>query len=440
MENNDFEFIYNNQKYKIPIETLNEYYSSEDFDSLFFDTSKNPENLDKEVFLEGLKEYGKSKTYYFPHHAKTITIYKNFNKICSYARKNICKNISNHPQLLDSYKINKDFFNYLLQGTEKYNTTLEKVAYSYIKMCRALTYDTEFYARGQLSKLAKEHKDPAHVAQINQTNNVVTCYESNIIFGKILDYFGVCFEINNLDKQKNVYHYSITANIDGNKIYIDPLELLFSDDFFKTKTCQRVKGFKSLDKNSDKQKEIQKMIDSISLDYYEHEQDGFSNNRTYDWLDIYSGMKLLYELCDETPDKLEQICDYSQSIELPPMEKLIYLSASLNNLFEDQIKNAYFAHCIVADKKINSPVVIAAFSTIDAKLIAPSGLIFNKYCVMSTTDKPQFFDVQTLQKKFDDGEYGYIYRQTELDNHSKIVFENRLPYNIDYETPEVEKE
>lgn len=74
-------------------------------------------------------------------------------------------------------------------------TDLEKAVYIYIKMCKVLTYDDEYYALNQKGLASAKHRFVEHVSEINLQNNRVVCYEFNIIYAKLLSELGIKFKL-----------------------------------------------------------------------------------------------------------------------------------------------------------------------------------------------------------------------------------------------------
>lgn len=70
---------------------------------------------------------------------------------------------------------------------------LEKSIYIYIKLCKILTYDDEYYALNQRGPATNKHRDINYIRTINPFNNKVVCFEFNLIYSKFLDMLGLKF-------------------------------------------------------------------------------------------------------------------------------------------------------------------------------------------------------------------------------------------------------
>ena len=96
--------------------------------------------------------------------------------------------------LFDKIKVDKKLKNYFLSGIPKEFTDIEKAIYLYIKMCKALTYDEEYYAVNQKGPFSEKHKNINYIPRITLENNKVVCYEFISIFSKLLNELGINYK------------------------------------------------------------------------------------------------------------------------------------------------------------------------------------------------------------------------------------------------------
>ena len=82
---------------------------------------------------------------------------------------------------------------------------LQKAIYIYIKMCKLLTYDENYYASGQEGIPLLKHQDIHNISKISLTNNKVVCYEFTVLFAYFLNKIGIN------------YQYFFSATNDKNK-------------------------------------------------------------------------------------------------------------------------------------------------------------------------------------------------------------------------------
>ena len=90
--------------------------------------------------------------------------------------------------LYKEIELDKDFHDYIMNGMPDGATDIEKAVFVYLKMCRTLSYDEEFYARNQPADM---HSSIDLVQHINLDNKDVVCYEFNLMYAKFLDELGI---------------------------------------------------------------------------------------------------------------------------------------------------------------------------------------------------------------------------------------------------------
>lgn len=95
---------------------------------------------------------------------------------------------------IDKVIVNEQLKDFILSDMDPNLTTLEKALYIYIKLCKTLTYDDQFYVYNQRGEVAKKHEDLNNVINITPSNNLVVCYDFNIIYGKFLQDLGLNFK------------------------------------------------------------------------------------------------------------------------------------------------------------------------------------------------------------------------------------------------------
>ena len=88
-------------------------------------------------------------------------------------------------------KIHPELKNVILGNMDSNLSDLEKAIYVYIKLCKTLSYDDEFYAVNQQGIVALRHENPEMTANITPTNNKAVCYEFNSLYAKFLDDFKI---------------------------------------------------------------------------------------------------------------------------------------------------------------------------------------------------------------------------------------------------------
>ena len=97
-----------------------------------------------------------------------------------------------HPALEDA--VFKDMPDFNKTGDKKFADML----YVYFKLCSILDYDSRFWvSNGVFGPYSKEHNKISKLSKITPENNLVVCYEFNVIFQKMLKKIGVESKIDN---------------------------------------------------------------------------------------------------------------------------------------------------------------------------------------------------------------------------------------------------
>ena len=149
-------------------------------------------------------------------------------------------------------KIDSDLENTIMDGFPYDASELEMAIYIYIKMCKVLTYDEEYYAVNQMGVATEKHRNTSHIASITPVNNQVVCFEFNIIYAKFLNMLGINFASN--------YKYSVGeaygdghANLDFRcgkfLVNADSVTSILQGDIANAKINQPLVGINCLNKN-----------------------------------------------------------------------------------------------------------------------------------------------------------------------------------------------
>ena len=145
-------------------------------------------------------------------------------------------------------------------------TDLEKAIYIYIKMCKLLTYDDEYYAVNQRGLAAEKHKDTDYISLINLTNNKVVCFEFNIIYSKLLSKLGINFVSNYRNVIGEAYgdsHANLEFRSGKFLVFADSVISIIKGDLTKAKLNQELEGIKCLNINKNTQQEFNNILTKV---------------------------------------------------------------------------------------------------------------------------------------------------------------------------------
>ena len=174
-------------------------------------------------------------------------------------------NLITNPQTIDTEAINQIRRTYdptlqltkihpelkaaVLDGMNDNLSDLEKAIYVYIKLCKILTYDDEFYAVNQKGIVALRHENPELTAKITPTNNKAVCYEFNSLYAKFLDEFKIKLMTNS--SLNGIYKGHTNLNFRTGKFLVlaDSVKSILKCDLVNAKLNKPLTGIVCLNEN-----------------------------------------------------------------------------------------------------------------------------------------------------------------------------------------------
>ncbi len=154
--------------------------------------------------------------------------------------------------LYKNVEINSELRNRILDGMPTDASELEKAIYIYIKMCKILKYDDEYYAEGQRGEVKRKHSSLEHVKDISVDNNKVVCYEFNMIYSKLLSEIPINFQTNYkglVDEQYGDGHANLTFRVGNVIVNADSVTSILRGDLYRAKRDERLEGLKCENRN-----------------------------------------------------------------------------------------------------------------------------------------------------------------------------------------------
>lgn len=314
-------------------------------------------------------------------------------------------------------KIDSDLENAIMDGFPYDASELEMAIYVYIKMCKVLTYDEEYYAVNQMGVATEKHRSTSHIASITPINNEVVCFEFNIIYAKFLNMLGINFASN--------YKYSVGeaygdghANLDFRcgkfLVNADSVTSILQGDIANAKINHPLVGINCLNKNSKTMAEFvdayQKMYMLVASQEKNKCGDDILKNESLD------------ELLDEYAHKTNNIKEVSLD------ERLSILIDKVNKkgmVGVDSLSYALHLRKILfneEERKNNVKIIIIRNNEpFDKDKVAmPSVIVaLNKYGFKNTPNETVYFyynpnkeliavTSEELQSRFNSGTFEYI--------------------------------
>lgn len=192
-----------------------------------------------------------------------IDHYNDINSLQKIDLQAINKHLETTDTLYQNVQIDNDLENKIFCGLPKDSTLLEKAIYIYIKMCKLLTYDDEYYAVNQKGYATLKHKDTNHVSAVTPENNKVVCYEFNLIYTKLLDKLGIHFSSNYksmLNEEYGSVHVNLDFRVGKFLVMADSVTSILLGDIMQAKLNQPLSGIKCINRNLQTQQEFKESL------------------------------------------------------------------------------------------------------------------------------------------------------------------------------------
>ena len=324
-------------KYFDPHQFLDVLYMSDfDYKRFITDLDQTIGTATKTEFLYALQEFAK-KEHIFERFAFPDNIISRFAAISTGETadfESINKLTSTDDHFQGFFDVSPKLEREILKDMPKDYDSLSKAIYIYIKMCKTLTYDQEFYAVNQRGPVARRHEQLSHIETITPTKNDVVCYEFNSIYSHFLTKLGLNYTIDS----KSAYvdgeqtyggaHAFLTFRCGKFIIKADSVESILNGDLAALKTSPFVTGLRSLNKNPSTQQEFSDILHKVLGDIREQEaaasKTGRPESEEYQQaLNMYFGMSN-YSL-PSVDRRVQTIREQMDRCDLDPIDAYSYL-------------------------------------------------------------------------------------------------------------------
>lgn len=232
-------------------------------------------NLEKEPFINGIpKEHFSYVVFTFLLENKILSDYIIPKKISDryndlyQLRKIDIESINQMTSIMDNnienVILNEALKQEVLKEMPDNINDLEKAIYIYIKLCKILIYDDEFYVFNQGGDIAEKHQDINNILNITPKNNRVVCYEINEIYAKFLEELGINFMSYPISQWNyGEGHAYLEFRYGKFLIEADSLKFILNSDLFNAKLNQPLMGLICKNKNETTQEEFKKIVSKI---------------------------------------------------------------------------------------------------------------------------------------------------------------------------------
>lgn len=266
-KNINYDINLDNENFSIPVLEIINFmkFSDEKFDNIC--TSKDIKainNIPKEKFIYACYNFVRENISKCIFPKDIISRYDEIKKFQKIDIQAVNKILVTKDRNLENIRINEELRNAIITDMPSDISDLEKACYIYIKMCKILTYATDFYALNQRGNIAKKHEDINNVSLITPENNKVVCYEFNSIFGKFLEEIGINFVTTEAKREGfGGGHTYLEFRCGKYLVSADSVTSIFNGDLTAAKLNQPIKGLKCLNRNCATNLEFREILDNV---------------------------------------------------------------------------------------------------------------------------------------------------------------------------------
>lgn len=313
--------------------------------------------------------------------------------------------------------INNELENTIISGMPKDASELEKAIYIYIKMCKLLSYDEEYYAVDQRGTATEKHKDINHISSITLKNNKVVCFEFNLIYSKLLNDLGLHFESDYKGMEGESYgfgHANLKFRSGKFLIKADSVTSILDGDIMRSKLNQPLVGITCLNKNEQTQQEfnnsLAKMYQLVAEQDESIKKNPIGHKQTLEeLLEEYKKVtNNIHEI--SLNEKLSLLIDKVNSTKMTGIDSLSYV-LQLRKIFftEEERKNNIGVTIIRNNKPFeeNRIAMASAIFTINNQSFEENEEP-NIYYYFNPNNELIPISKEEVQEKFNNGTFEYI--------------------------------
>lgn len=319
--------------------------------------------------------------------------------------------------------LNKELVDFVFDDMPEDYSLLEKSIYIYIKLCKTLTYDAEFFAHKQSGKKARIHEDITRLSQITPSNNGIVCYEFSQIYGKFLDELGIKFENTNDFGSYGLNHASVIYRIGKYLVEADSVTHIIGGDLYNAKVHETLDGLNLKSNNPSTLDEFLESYEKVYKDIKKQEPI-YRQQLSKDLLSAYQNLSEPVEVSFD--DKLDMLKEKLRLSKFKPIDVITFVEKNIKKIAESEFKNGQINLCI-CNKKVGAtfddlmPTILIEYSK-NSKFDKDT-----KYYEFNS--KEGLFEVHsqpTMQKEFNSENYLYIgpcsHRLNGVQNEYRMFF------------------
>lgn len=335
------------------------------------------------------------------------------------------KYLDTNDSLLEQIKVDIELQDLILDDISTEFNDLEKAIYIYIKMCKVLTYDEEFYAVNQKGPLSEKHKTIDNVANISLTNNKVVCYEFDAIYSYFLNKLGINYkhfvgtvdgngklgeeEFNDEFDRYSERHTFLKYRCGKYLIKADSVTSILQGDIMQAKLNQPLRGLVCENTNEQSRNEFSQAINKV-YNYIASRETKISQNEpekfeTFDEIiaQFISSTDKIKPI--DIREKIEILITKVNCTKMIGIDAYSYLLQLRKILFTQQEQKDNIKISIIRNSSENSA---EALSIISIRLPDETGkMVVNRYMFKPGSELIPI-SKENLQANFDNETMGYV--------------------------------
>lgn len=246
----------------------------------YINTPNRKGSISKEAFLYIVRRFiireELMDNFIFPENIeKRITDIVNY-EILDFESQNTY--LSDGNSLTSKTNLNPKLIEAITKDIPANYSTLEKAIFIYIKMCKILSYNDEFFAAKQRGLAAEKHRMIDYIETISPQFPEVVCYEFNAIYAKMLHSLGINFQ-RECFSWKNKYgdgHENLSFRVGKYIIEADSSRHILTGDLFNAKVGNSIKGLKCRNQNFDTYMDFDEILRKVYKDIKKEDKSTFS--------------------------------------------------------------------------------------------------------------------------------------------------------------------
>ncbi len=317
--------------------------------------------------------------------------------------------------------IDKELERAILLGMPEDATELEKAVYIYIKMCKILTYDDEYYAINQKGKETLKHRDVHYISSISLQNNKVVCFEFNLIYSILLNQLGIKFRSDYKNMTEESYgesHANLEFRSGKYLVIADSVTSILEGDMTRAKLNQPLIGLNCMNRNVNTQREFKASVSKM-YNLIDQQENQILNETSDRHIETFE--EIMNEYASTTTninpvgfdEKLSILIDKVNSTKMIGIDSLSYVLQLRKILFNEEERKNNLGITIIRDNEF-----LSASENITASAI----LTLNQEGFINREEKNIYYyfrpnqelisiSKEELQAKFNDGVFQYIEKE-----------------------------